>query len=216
MWHSATKWIGGHGAAVGGLIVDTGRFQWSGFDNPMIQDLKGMGQLAFLARCRKLRSNRGCCLGPQDAFLLNLGIETMSLRVKQQCQNALALAKALQAHPAVASVSYPGLSDHPDHQVASQLFSDQFGAVLCVRLHDKAASFQFLDQLQLIKQLANLGDTCTLAVHPESTIYRNLSVDEQIQAGVYPDQVRLSVGIESIEDLIKDCQQSLDQLKQSS
>ena len=219
--HSATKWIGGHGAAIGGLIVDGGNFSWDNGRYPLISEpdpgyhglklVETFGALAFIIKARVdgLR-DQGQCLGPHEAFTLLLELETLSLRAERLNQNALELAHWLQAREEVAWVNYPGLESHPSHALAKKYFKGQPGGVLTFGLHGGyPAAKTFIDRLELISHLANVGDARTLAIHPASTTHSQLSVDDQIAAGVTPDQIRISVGLEHIEDLKDDLTQAL-------
>jgi O-acetylhomoserine (thiol)-lyase len=219
---SATKWIGGHGTSIGGVIVDSGRFDWRsgrfpGFTTPspgyhglVFADAFGVGSatgnLAFILRARVegLR-DYGPCLSPFNAFLLLQGLETLSLRVQRHVDNALALALWLRQQPAVAWVDYPGLPEHPYHERARRYFKNGFGGVLAFGIRGGGeAGRRFIDGVRLASHLANVGDAKTLVIHPASTTHQQLSEAEQKSAGVSPDLVRVSVGLEHIEDIQAD------------
>jgi O-acetylhomoserine/O-acetylserine sulfhydrylase len=224
---SATKWIGGHGTSMGGVIVDAGTFDWGNgkfpqFTQPspsyhglVLNDVFGlngpMGNIQFIIRCRVegLR-DFGPSQSPFNSFLLLQGLETLSLRVERTCENALALAKWLAAHPDVESVSYPGLEDHPSHTTARKYLQRGFGGVLSFVLKgDRARAETFVNNLKLISHLANVGDAKTLIIHPASTTHSQLSESEQHSAGVHPAMLRVSLGIEHIDDIQADITQAL-------
>jgi O-acetylhomoserine (thiol)-lyase len=219
---SATKWIGGHGTSMGGVIVDSGRFDWRngrfpaftepapGYHGLRFADTFGpdgpFGNLAFILRARVegLR-DLGPAVSPFNAFLLLQGLETLSLRVQRHCDNALALARWLAAHPDVAWVSYPGLPDHPWHDRAKALLRNGFGAVLSFGIRGgMPAGRRFIDAVRLASNVANVGDVRTLVIHPASTTHQQLTVDERAAAGVTDDHVRVAVGIEHIDDIRED------------
>jgi O-acetylhomoserine (thiol)-lyase len=223
---SATKWIGGHGTSIGGIIVDSGRFDWRngrfpGFTEPspgyhglVFADTFGpdgpFGNIAFAIRARVegLR-DLGACLSPFNAFLLLQGVETLSLRVQRHADNALALAGWLRDRPDVAWVNYPGLEDHPYHEVARKILQNGFGAVLSFGIEGgSTAATGFIDNVQLASHLANVGDAKTLVIHPTSTTHQQLDREEQLSAGVTEDLIRVSVGIEHIDDIIADFEQA--------
>ena len=219
---SATKWIGGHGTTMGGVIVDAGTFNWGNgkypqFTEPslsyhglVMNDVFGIGgpfgNIQFIMRCRVegLR-DWGPSQSPFNSFLLLQGLETLSLRVERCCENALALATWLQNHAAVESVNYPGLENHPSHERAKKYLSRGFGGVLSFKLKgDRALAEKFVNSLTLISHLANVGDAKTLIIHPASTTHSQLSESEQQSAGVEPNMLRISLGIEHIEDIKAD------------
>lgn len=219
--HSATKWICGHGTALGGVVVDGGRFDWTPEKYPLLaapsESYHGLvykevfGNAAFAGRVRVdgLR-NIGAAASPFNSFLMLQGLETLSLRVERCCSNALAVAEFLQKHPAVESVNYTGLPDNPYHTLAKKYLQRGFGAVLTFRVKggfDAAAAL--VSRLGLILHVGSVGDSKSLIVHPASTTHSQLSAEEQIAAGVYPNLLRLSVGTESIDDLIFDLEEAL-------
>ncbi|NOZ94951.1 MAG: O-acetylhomoserine aminocarboxypropyltransferase/cysteine synthase [Acidobacteria bacterium] len=224
---SATKWIGGHGTSIGGVIVDSGRFDWRnggfaaftspspGYHGLVFAEAFGpdspFGNIAFLVRARVegLR-DLGPCLSPFNAFLLLQGLETLSLRVQRHCDNALELARRLSAHPEVAWVSYPGLANHPSHKRAGRYLRHGFGAVLTFGVRGGAeAARRFIDSVRLASHLANVGDARTLVIHPASTTHQQLAPNELRAAGVAEDLVRVSVGLEHIDDITDDFEQAL-------
>lgn len=225
---SATKWIGGHGTSIGGVIIDSGKFNWGNGKFPLFTtpspSYHGLdfwkvfgeggpfGNIAFIIRARveQLR-DIGPSLSPFNSFLFIQGLETLSLRVERHCQNTLALAKWLQKHPKVESVNYPGLENHPDHELAkSQFRKDLFGGILTFVVKGGfEAGKTFINNVKLASLLANVGDAKTLVIHPASTTHSQLSEDEQKQAGVSSGLIRVSPGIEHIEDIIEDFEQAL-------
>ena len=227
---SATKWIGGHGTSIGGVIVDSGRFDWTSerfrsFNEPS-PGYHGLnfaqtfgpdspfGNIAFIIRARVegLR-DWGPSLSPFNSFLFLQGIETLSLRVDRHCENALALAQWLQGHPKVEQVNYLGLPEHPHNERARRYFNNGFGAVLTFRIRGgHEAGKQFINSVELASHLANVGDTKTLVIHPASTTHQQLSEEEQRSAGVTPDLVRVAVGIEHIDDIKADFEQAFDRV----
>jgi len=232
---SATKWIGGHGTSIGGIIVDGGNFNWANGKFPQFTEpsegyhgLKfwdvfgennplGLPNVAFIIRARVegLR-DYGTSLSPFNAFLLLQGLETLSLRVQRSADNALALAQWLQEQEEVEYVNYPGLSSSPYHQLARKYLRNGFGAVLSFKLKDgKEAADFVVNNLQLVSHLANVGDAKTLIIHPASTTHEQLTPEEQKSAGVEPGLLRVSVGIEHIEDIKEDFRQSFDKLKKA-
>ena len=220
--HSATKWIGGHGTTLGGIIIDSGKFDWgknaarfpdmvepsAGFHGLKFWDTFGPITFAIRVRVDVLR-DMGAALNPFAAFQLIQGIETLSLRAERHGQNTLALAKWLEKQPEVAWVSYPGLPSHPSHQNALKYLKRGFGGVLSFGVKGGAdAGSQVVDGFKLISNLANVGDSKTLAIHPWSTTHEQLSDDEKNASGVTEDLIRISVGTEHIDDIIADFVQS--------
>jgi len=219
--HSLTKYLGGHGNSIGGLVVDSGRFPWDGGRFPEfvepdpsyhgLEFYKTFGAVAFAirARVRTLR-DLGGCISPFNSFLLLQGVETLGLRMARHSASALAVAKFLQAHKKVGWVLYPGLASHPSYARAKRYLHD--GASGLVGFGIKGgleAGRRFIEALRLFSHLANIGDARSLAIHPASTTHQQLSEEEQRQAGVTPDFVRLSVGLETIDDILADLDQAL-------
>lgn len=219
---SATKWIGGHGTSIGGVIVDAGNFNWAngkfpqftepseGYHGLKFWDVFGangtFGNIAFIIRARVegLR-DYGSSLSPFNAFLLLQGLETLSLRVQRQVDNALEIAKWLQKHPQVSEVSYPGLENSPFHALGKKYLKNGFGGVLSFKIKaGKEAADKFVNSVKLISHLANVGDSKTLIIHPASTTHEQLSPAEQIASGVEPGVLRLSLGTEHISDIKAD------------
>ncbi|ADQ18049.1 O-acetylhomoserine sulfhydrolase [Leadbetterella byssophila DSM 17132] len=224
---SATKWIGGHGTSIGGVIVDGGNYNWGNgkfpqFSQPspsyhglVFSEVFGVGgpfgniQFIIRARVEGLR-DWGPAASPFNSFLLLQGLETLSLRIERTNENAQKLAEWLKAHPAVKSVNYLGLPENPYHTLAKKYLERGFGGMLSFELHgDKAAAEKFVNSLKLISHLANVGDSKTLIIHPASTTHSQLSEAEQASAGVTPTGLRVSVGIEHIDDIIADIEQAL-------
>jgi len=230
---SATKWIGGHGTSIGGVIVDSGKFDWASGKFPLFTDpapgyhglvftepfgVNGpFGNIAFIIRARVegLR-DFGPSMSPFNSFLFLQGLETLSLRVQRHCDNALELATWLEKHDQVSWVSFPGLANHPSHALAKKYLKNGFGSVLTFGIKGGAeAGRKFIDSLKLASHLANLGDAKTLVIHPNSTTHQQLSEAEQLASGVTPDLIRISVGIEHIDDIKEDLEQAFAQVKAS-
>lgn len=226
--HSATKWIGGHGTTIGGVIVDAGTFDWGKHGDrfpQMVEPSDGyhglkfweaIGQATFITRARvEVLRDLGATLNPFAAQQLIIGLETLSLRAERHAQNALALAKHLENSPHVAWVSYPGLKTHASHKLATKYLQRGFGGVLSFGVKgDAEAGSKVVDGFKLISNLANVGDAKTLAIHPWSTTHEQLSDQEKIDSGVTPDMIRISVGIEHIDDIIADFEQSFESAQQ--
>jgi O-acetylhomoserine (thiol)-lyase len=206
--HSLSKYINGMANSIGGVIIDGANFDWTKFDS--FSDYRRQGKLAFSAKARgETFRNLGTCASPMNSFFNELGIPTLSLRMKQHCCNALELAKFLAEHSEVESVSYPGLKDNNYYNRAKELFSRRFGGILTLRVGSKERAFEIINNLDYFYNLSNLGDVKSLIIHPASTIYANNSEEEKETLGVYDDMIRVSVGIEDIEDLKKDFAQAL-------
>lgn len=214
--HSATKWIGGHGTAIGGIVVDSGRFDWNhekypGFTEPD-ESYNGIrfgidvGPAAFAIKLRvQLLRDIGACLSPQNAFLLLQGLETLHLRIHKHADQALEIAKYLQDHEGVDWVKYPGLKNHPSHSLAEKYFDYGHGSIIVFGIKgDREAGRELIDHTTIWSHVANVGDAKSLIIHPASTTHQQLSDDALSKSGVTEELVRLSVGLESIEDLIHD------------
>lgn len=219
--HSATKFLGGHGTTMGGVIIESGKFPWDNGKFASMTDpspgyhgvrfFETFGDFGFTMKCRMegLRTF-GPALSPFNAFLLLQGIETLPLRMERHCANALAVARFLQDHPKVAWVNYPGLENNRYHDLARKYLPRGAGAVLTFGIRGGAEAGQkFIDGVQFLSHLANIGDAKSLVIHPASTTHRQLSEKQQVAAGVPPDLIRLSVGLESIEDILWDIDQAL-------
>jgi O-acetylhomoserine (thiol)-lyase len=219
--HSMTKFLGGHGNSIGGIIVDSGKFNWANGKFPELVEpdpsyhhlkfVETFGALAYMIKVRvQLLRDIGPALSPFNAFLILQGVETLSLRVQRHCDNALKVAQFLEHHPAVNWVNYPGLASHPTHALTKRYMPHGFGAILGFGIKGGLpAGIKFINALTLLSHLANLGDAKSLVIHPASTTHQQLSPEEQRATGVTEDFVRLSVGIESVEDIIADIDQAL-------
>ncbi|PKN96372.1 MAG: O-acetylhomoserine aminocarboxypropyltransferase, partial [Chloroflexi bacterium HGW-Chloroflexi-5] len=222
--YSATKFIGGHGTSLGGIIVDSGKFDWQSGKFPLIADpdpsyhginfveaLKPSGNIAYIIKARVvLLRDLGPALSPFNAFLLLQGLETLHLRMPYHCANALAVAKHLEKHPKVAWVNYPGLASSAEQERAKKYLPKGTGAIIGFGIKGGAnAGKKFIESLELISHLANVGDAKTLAIHPATTTHQQLSAEEQLATGVTPDFIRLSIGLEHIDDIIADIDQAL-------
>ena len=221
--HSLTKYIGGHGTSIGGVVVDSGKFPWSenksrfptlNNHDPSYHDViytEQFGAAAFIGRCRTVPlRNTGSALSPFNAFLILQGLETLPLRMDRHCENAQKAAEYLENHPKVAWVSYAGLASHPDNELTSKITSGKASGILSFGIKGEVENgARFIDALQLITRLVNIGDAKSLACHPASTTHRQLNDDELELAGVSKDLVRISVGIEHIDDILEDIEQAL-------
>ncbi|SJZ78763.1 O-acetylhomoserine aminocarboxypropyltransferase/cysteine synthase family protein [Selenihalanaerobacter shriftii] len=206
--HSLSKYINGMANSIGGVIIDGANFNWTKFDS--FADYRRQGKLAFVAKARgETFRNLGGCASPLNSFLNELGLPTLSLRMKRHCHNALELAKFLLGHSEVESVNYPGLKDNNYYNRAKDLFFGGFGGILTLRVGSKKRAFEIINNLNYFYNLSNLGDVKSLVIHPASTIYSNNTKEEKEALGVYNDLIRVSVGIEDIGDLKKDFAQAL-------
>ncbi len=224
---SATKFIGGHGTTIGGVIVDGGKFNWGNGKFPEFSEpdasyhglnfwetfgnFPDLGNIAFIIRARVLwLRDLGACLSPFNAFQLLQGLETLGLRQRKHSENALAVARFLQAHPLVSWVNYPGLTDHPSHALAVKYLKGHYGALLGFGIKGGfEAGKRFIESVKLLSHLANIGDAKSLIIHPASTTHQQLTPEEQETTGVTADFLRLSVGIEDVEDIKEDIDQAL-------
>ncbi|MBE3571344.1 MAG: homocysteine synthase [Moorella humiferrea] len=219
--HSATKFIGGHGTSIGGVIVDSGKFNWDNGKFPGLVEpdpsyhglsyVKAFGTAAYIVKARvQLLRDMGPALSPFNAFLFLQGLETLHLRMERHVQNTLQIARWLSEHPAVAWVSYPGLPSHPSYERGRKYLPRGTGAILTFGIKGgKEAGKRFINSLKLFSLLANVGDARSLVIHPASTTHQQLSPEEQLASGVTEDLVRLSIGLEDVEDLIADLEQAL-------
>ncbi len=222
--HSLTKYIGGHGTTLGGVIIDSGKFDWAANKQrfPILSEpdpsyhgvvyTEAMGEAAFIGRARVVPlRNTGGALAAQSAFQLMQGLETLALRMERHCENAEKVASYLQRHPQVSWVNYAGLVDSPDHETMHKTTMGKASGILSFGIKGgKEAGARFIDALQMILRLVNIGDAKTLACHPASTTHRQLSHEELESAGVSEDMVRLSIGIEHVDDIIADIEQALE------
>jgi len=224
---SATKYIGGHGTSIGGVIVDSGKFQWNNGKfpeftepDPSYHGLKfwdtfgnfpGLGNVAFIIKVRvQLLRDLGPALSPFNSFLFLQGLETLPLRQRQHSENALAIARFLKSHPLVTWVTYPGLPEDPNHANAAKYLKKGFGSIIGFGIKGGlAAGRKFINSVKLFSHLANIGDAKSLVIHPASTTHQQLSPEEQAETGVTEDYVRLSIGLEEVEDIRADIEQAL-------
>ena len=224
---SATKYIGGHGTSIGGVLVDAGKFKWDNgkfpeFTEPdpsyhglkfwdVFGNFPGLGNVAFIIKARvQLLRDLGACMSPFNAFLLLQGLETLPLRQRQHSENALQVAQWLKQHPLVTWVTYPGLPDHPSHKLAVKYLKNRFGGILGFGIKGGLeAGRKFINAVKLFSHLANIGDSKSLVIHPASTTHQQLAPEEQAATGVTQDYVRLSIGIEDVEDIKADIDQAL-------
>lgn len=219
--HSATKFLGGHGTSIGGLLVDSGKFDWANGRYPEFTEpdpsyhgliyTQALGNLAYIikARVQGLR-DLGAALSPFNAFLLLQGIETLPLRMERHCQNALGVARYLSEHAKVEWVNYPGLPNHPSYALAQKYLPKGQSGILGFGIKGgRAAGKTFIDSLRLFSHLANIGDARSLAIHPASTTHSQLTAEEQRLTGVSDDYVRLSIGLETLDDIVADLEQAL-------
>ncbi len=219
--HSATKFIGGHGTSIGGVIVDGGKFDWTSGRFPEFVEpdpsyhglryVEALGPIAYIIKARvQLLRDLGPAISPFNSWLFLQGLETLPLRMERHSQNALRIAEFLESHPAVSWVSYPGLKSHPQHELAAKYHTHGYGAILGFGIKGGLeAGKQLIRHVELFSHLANVGDARSLIIHPASTTHSQLTPDEQYETGVTPDFIRLSIGLETVDDLIDDLDQAL-------
>jgi O-acetylhomoserine (thiol)-lyase len=219
--YSATKFIGGHGTSLGGIIVESGKFDWTNGKFPLISAaepayhglnfVEALGNMAYIIKARVvLLRDLGPALSPFNSFLFLQGLETLHLRMVRHSENALAIAEFLEKHPQVSWVNYPGLNSSPEKKRAAKYLAKGAGAILGFGIKGGIeAGKKFINSLQLISHLANVGDAKSLAIHPATTTHQQLSPEEQLATGVTPDFIRLSIGIEHIDDILTDITQAL-------
>lgn len=222
--HSLTKWLGGHGVGIGGIVVDAGRFNWQSEKFPLFSqpdasyhgirwasDLGPLQPLAFILRMRVIPlRNLGACISPDNAWLFLQGIETLPLRMERHCENALATARFLQDHPKVEWVRYPGLPSDPAYALNEKYLAGKGGGMVVFGIRGgKAAGQKFIESLKLFSHLANVGDAKSLAIHPATTTHSQMTEEQQIAGGIAPELVRLSIGLEHISDIQEDLEQAL-------
>ena len=209
--HSSSKYINGSSDAISGILVCGKGLKWDPDRYPGLAPYRKFGPFAYIAKLRNgLFRNTGACLAPQNAFLNNLGLETLGLRMQRQCDNALELARFLQGLGGDIEVNYPGLEESPYHETAEKQFRNGYGAIVTVRTGSKEKAFSIINSLKIPLIISNIGDTKTLVIHPESTIAAHISDEEKRQSGVFEDLIRISVGIEDIEDLKEDFKQAIE------
>lgn len=209
------KFVAGNGNTIGGIVVDTGKFDWSNSRSPLVKEFsEKFGNFAFIAATRKhIVVNTGACMAPLNAYLLMMGLESLGLRMERHCDNALGLALYFQKSSKIVEVRYPGLPGHAQTTLVQAQFNGKGGAVLTIRLGSKDRAYHAMNALKMVSIATNLGDAKTLAIHVASTIYRNFTDEERQSAGVYDDLIRISVGIEGIQDIIADFDQALSGLE---
>lgn len=212
--NSSSKYMNGHSNSISGILTWSGRFAWDYEKYPGLMPYKKFGAMSYIVKLRNgLFRNTGGCLSPQNAFYNTLGLETLGLRMDRECSNALELAQFLQDDMGL-QVNYPGLMTSPYYEVANRMFTRGYGAIVTVRVGTKEKAFQIINALKLPYILANIGDTKTLVIHPESTIATHLSDTEKQQSGVFDDLIRISVGIEDIDDLKQDFKQAIESVEE--
>lgn len=223
--HSLTKWFGGHGTGIGGIVVDSGKFNWAAGKHPLFTEPDNsyhglrwgidlpepLLPLAYILRMRTVPlRNLGACIAPDNSWMLLQGIETLPLRMERHCENALAVAKHLKGHPGVTWVRFPGLEDDPQYAANQKYLKGKGGSMVVFGIKGgMEAGKKFIDSLQLISHLANVGDAKSLAIHSASTTHSQLNEEQQAAGGITPDLVRLSIGIEHIDDILGDLDQAL-------
>lgn len=219
--HSITKYLGGHGTSIGGAIVDSGKFDWNNGKFPGLTDpdpsyhgirfIDTFGPLGYIVKARvQLLRDMGACISPFNAFLILQGIETLPLRMERHCNNSLKVAEYLLNHPNVSWVNYPGLENHPSYQLGQKYMPKGQSGIMTFGIKGGLeAGKKFIESLQLFSHLANVGDAKSLVIHPASTTHQQLSPEEQVQSGVAPDLIRLSIGLEDYQDLLDDLAQAL-------
>jgi O-acetylhomoserine (thiol)-lyase len=222
--HSLTKWLGGHGVGLGGIVVDSGRFDWKSGKFPLLSepdpsyhniryahDLGDLAPLAYILRMRLVPlRNLGACISPDNAWQFLQGIETLPLRMERHCRNAMSVARHLKEHAAVAWVRFPGLEDDPAHAVAKRVLHNGFGGMVVFGIKGGAeAGRKFIESLKLFSHLANVGDAKSLAIHPATTTHSQLTEEQQRAGQITPELVRLSIGVEHIDDILADLDQAL-------
>lgn len=225
--HSLTKWLGGHGTGLGGIVIDSGRFNWAGGHHPLYDEPDGsyhglrwghdlpdmLAPLAYILRMRTVPlRNLGACISPDNSWQFLQGIETLPLRMERHCENSLAVAKHLKDNPDVEWVRFPGLEDDPEYDKNQKYLRGKGGSVVVFGIKGGAeAGAKFINQLKLFSHVANLGDAKSLAIHPATTTHSQLTSEQQLAGGIRPELVRLSVGLEHIDDIIEDLDQALAQ-----
>lgn len=212
--HSSSKYINGGGNAISGIIIDSGNFKWDYERYPGLAEYKKYGKFAYLAKLRNsIWRNIGCCLAPMNAFLNSIGLDTLGLRMERLCDNALQLAQFLESYDDI-EVNYPALKSSPYYNLCCEMFGGKGGAILTIRTGSKERAFKIANNLEYAINATNIGDVRTLVIHPDSTIYEHSSQERKHCAGVYDDTLRISVGIEDVEDLIEDFRQAIEKTKE--
>ncbi|MDX1973719.1 MAG: O-acetylhomoserine aminocarboxypropyltransferase/cysteine synthase family protein [Candidatus Sumerlaeia bacterium] len=221
---SLTKWMGGHGAGIGGVVVDSGKFNWKDpkfalYNEPdgsyhglrYAHDLGGLSPLAFILRMRLVPlRNLGACISPDNSWMFMQGMETLSLRMERHCSNTAAVAKHLKSHPLVKWVKWPGFEDHPTHANAKKYLGGQYGGMVVFGISGGVeAGRRFIESLKMFRHVANVGDAKSLAIHPATTTHSQLDAESQLRGGITPELIRLSIGLEHIDDILEDVDQAL-------
>ena len=210
--HSSSKYINGGGNSISGIIVDSGNFEWNTERYKGLAEYKKFGQLAYVAKLSNgIWRNIGCCLAPFNAFMNSVGLETLGLRMERLCYNALELAKFFETQDGI-EVNYPALEASPYYSLCQKLLKGKGGAILTIRAGSKERAFKLINNLKYATNATNIGDTRTLVIHPPSTIYAHGTEEQKRNAGVFDDTIRISVGIENIEDLKSDFKQAVDSI----
>lgn len=208
--NSSSKYINGSSNSISGIITDSGNYKWTADRYPSMKEYVQFGKFAFIAKLRNdTFRNIGCCLSPMNAYFNAIGLETLSLRMERHCQNALRLAEFFENQDGIRAVNYPLLKSSPYSDTAMSQFKGKGGGIFTIRLYTKERAFDFINHLKYAVNITNIGDTKTLVIHPASTIYAHSTQAEQEKAGVYDDLIRVSVGIEDIEDLLEDFGEAL-------
>ena len=208
--NSSSKYINGSSNSISGIITDSGNYKWTADRYPSMKEYVQFGKFAFIAKLRNdTFRNIGCCLSPMNAYFNAIGLETLSLRMERHCQNALRLAEFFENQDGIRAVNYPLLKSSPYSDTAMSQFKGKGGGIFTIRLYTKERAFDFINHLKYAVNITNIGDTKTLVIHPASTIYSHSTQAEQEKAGVYDDLIRVSVGIEDIEDLLEDFGEAL-------
>lgn len=209
--NSSSKYINGSSNSISGIITDSGNYKWTAEKYPSMKEYIQFGKFAFIAKLRNdTFRNIGCCLSPMNAYFNAIGLETLSLRMERHCQNALRLAEFFENQDGIRAVNYPLLKSSPYFDNTMSQFKGKGGGILTIRLYTKERAFAFINKLKYAVNITNIGDTKTLVIHPASTIYAHSTKTEQEKAGVYDDLIRVSVGIEDIDDLIEDFEAALE------
>lgn len=212
--NSSSKYINGNSSAISGILTDSGHFKWTKEKYPVLGEYLKYGPMAYIARMRAtVFRNFGACLSPQNAFLNLIGLETLGLRMERQCENALKLANWIQKQYPELSVNFPGLENSLWYEIAKKQFKNGYGAIFTLRAGSRERAFTLINNLRLALQVSNIGDTKTLVIHPASTISLHSTMQQKEEAGVYDDLIRISVGIEDLEDLIEDFRQAIESMK---
>lgn len=210
--NSTSKYINGSSNSISGVITEAGTFSWDSERYPGMAPYRKFGKFAYTAKLRNgLFRNTGACMAPQTAFYNMIGMETLGLRMERACNNAKKLAEVLHTYPDI-TVNYPGLADSKWHEIADRILTNGYGAILTIRVGSKERAYRLINSLKIPKIVSNIGDTKTLIIHPESTLNAHSTDQEKEEAGVFDDLIRISVGIEDIEDIVEDFKKALEQI----